>query len=399
MPNITTPETTPELKSEATSESAGQRVRVLHLIAGNLFGGVETLLVTLARQRDFCPAMDPHFGVCFEGRVSGELRSAGVPVYMLGAARISRPWSVWQTRRRLKAILEGERFDVVICHMAWTMAMFGRTARSANTKLVFWAHGFQHGRGWLERMARRITPDLALANSRATAVSLPRMWTGIESRQLYYPVELPQDTDRANWRSSLRREFGVAENATVIIQVSRLEAWKGHGLHLRALSLLKDVPGWSCWFVGGAQNAAEQRYLEGLKKSVAELGIADRVRFLGQRSDVRHLLAAGDIFCQPNEAPEPFGIVFIEGLWAGLPVVTTAIGGALEIVDESCGLLASPGDAESLAASLRLLIESGELRSRLGAGGPARAQKLCAPGAQIRALGDLMRKVAVTQEP
>ena len=372
---------------------------MLHLIAGNLFGGVETLLLTLARERDFCPAMDPHFGVCFEGRVSGELRSAGVPVHMLGAVRISRPWSVWRARRRLKAILEREHFDVVICHMAWTMAMFGRVARSANTKLVFWAHGFQNSRGWLERMARRITPDLALANSRATALSLPGMWTGIESRQLYYPVELPQDDERESWRSSLRREFGVAEKGTVIIQVSRLEAWKGHGLHLRALSLLKDVPGWTCWLVGGAQNAEEERYLDGLKKSVAELGIADRVRFLGQRSDVRHLLTAGDIFCQPNEAPEPFGIVFIEGLWAGLPVVTTAIGGAIEIVDETCGVLTKPDDPESLAASLRLLIESGELRSRLGAGGPARAEKLCAPSAQIRTLGELMRKVAVTPAP
>jgi glycosyltransferase involved in cell wall biosynthesis len=297
----------------------------------------------------------------------------------------------------LQAILERERFDVVICHMAWTMAMFGSTARSAKAKLVFWVHGFQSGRGWLERLARRITPDLAIANSRATASSLAHMWTDIESRQLYYPVELSQDVESGNWRSSLRREFRVRENETVIIQVSRLEAWKGHRLHIRALALLKDLPGWVCWFAGGAQNAGEELYLAELKKLTAELGIADRVRFLGQRSDVRHLLAAGDVFCQPNEAPEPFGIVFIEALGAGLPVVTTAIGGALEIVDESCGVFTAPGDAENLARSLRLLIECGDLRSRLGAAGPARAQKLCGPEEQISSLGDLMRRVAGTQ--
>jgi glycosyltransferase involved in cell wall biosynthesis len=394
MPNILAS----DAASHATAEGGGRRLRVLHLIAGNLFGGVETLLVTLARLRDFCPGLEPHFGVCFEGRVSAELRSAGVPVHTLGAARISRPWSVWRARRRLQEILERERFDIVICHMAWTMAMFGRTARSANAKLVFWAHGFQEGRGWLERMARRITPDLAIANSRATASTLAHMWNDVESRQLYYPVELPREAESGTWRSNLRRQYGVPENATVIIQVSRLEAWKGHRLHVRALSRLNDAPGWMCWFVGGPQNAEEELYLADLKTLVTELGIADRVRFLGQRSDVRHLLAAGDVFCQPNEAPEPFGIVFIEALWAGLPVVTTAIGGALEIVDESCGLLTTAGDAESLAASLRLLIESREVRTRLGAAGPARAQKLCGPEAQIRALGDLMRRVAATPE-
>ena len=57
-----------------------------------------------------------------------------------------------------------------------------------------------------------------------------------------------------------------------------------------------------------------------------------------QRDDVPRLLAAADIFCQPNLGPEPFGIGFVEALSAGLPVITTATGGALEIVDGDCGI-------------------------------------------------------------
>jgi len=55
-----------------------------------------------------------------------------------------------------------------------------------------------------------------------------------------------------------------------------------------------------------------------------------RVRFVGERLDVARILAAADIFCQPNIEAEPFGIVFIEALYAGLPVVASASGGALE---------------------------------------------------------------------
>ena len=99
--------------------------------------------------------------------------------------------------------------------------------------------------------------------------------------------------------------------------------------------------------VGGAQRPEEQEYMREIQEKAIQLGIGERVRFLGQRSDVPSLLAAADIFSQPNLGAEPFGIVFIEALAAGLPVVTTAMGGPQEIIDESCGFVAPPGDAES----------------------------------------------------
>ena len=90
-----------------------------------------------------------------------------------------------------------------------------------------------------------------------------------------------------------------------------------------------------------------------LKTRAVSLGIADRVRFVGQRADVPQLMAAADIFCQPTRAPEPFGLVFVEALSQSLPVVTFAMGGPAEIVDETCGVLLPPGRTDELASPRR----------------------------------------------
>ena len=82
-------------------------MRVLHICSGNLYGGVETIQVTLARYRDQCPEIDPHFTVCFEGRLTTELRALDAPVHNLGAVRFRNPISVWQARARLRELMEG----------------------------------------------------------------------------------------------------------------------------------------------------------------------------------------------------------------------------------------------------------------------------------------------------
>ena len=126
------------------------------------------------------------------------------------------------------------------------------------------------------------------------------------------------------------------------------------------------------WVVGGAQRPEEAAYVSELAAATRRLGIADRVRWLGERQDVRRLLAAADVHCQANIAPEPFGIAYVEALAAGLPVVASRSGGAIEIVDESCGVLVPPGDSEALAAALERLIVDRPFRAKLA---PARRRE------------------------
>jgi glycosyltransferase involved in cell wall biosynthesis len=382
-------------RSSAAELVSSQPIRVLHLNAGNLYGGVETVLVALARFRDLCPAMQPSFGICREGRLSDELAQAGVPVHRLGEVRLSRPWTLFAARRRLRTLLLRESFDVVVCHMPWSLVTFGPAVRSAGTGLAFWAHGFHAGRHWLERIARRVTPDLAIANSEYVRASVGNLFAALPAQTFRYPVELPDLRTAAQSRGEIRREFGVPDGTVVIIQVSRLDIWKGHRIHLEALSRLTSK-NWMCWMVGGPQRPEESQYLRELQQTATLLGIGDRVRFLGQRTDVGHLLAGADVFCQPNQSPEPFGIVFVEAMWRGLPVVTSNIGGVAEFVDASCGLLTDPGNMAGIASSLEQLIESEELRKRLGRNGSVRARQVCDPQIQIPKLHDLLAGAART---
>lgn len=369
-------------------------MRVLHVYSGNLYGGIETMLVTLARHRAACPEMESHFALCFEGRLSEELTAAGAVVYQLGHVRASRPITILRARRALAELLKREQFDAVICHAPWSQAIFGAVVRRAQMPLVFWMHSPVDGRHWSERWAQRTAPDLVLCNSRFTAATLPRLFPHTRAEVLYCPVAFPEENYSEKDRQATRAELQTPEDAVVIIQVSRMEAWKGQSLHLEALAKLSELPNWVCWQVGGAQRPHEALYLEEMKSAASRLGLAQRVHFLGERHDVQKLLAAADLFCQPNTSPEAFGIIFIEALFAGLPVVTTSLGGALEIVDETCGLLVPPDDAQALAQSLRELIEASALRRRLAQTGRARARALCEPAQQMKRLNDSLASLA-----
>ncbi|MDR3638946.1 MAG: glycosyltransferase family 4 protein [Isosphaeraceae bacterium] len=365
-------------------------LRVLHCSAGNLHGGVETVLNTLARQRALNPRLAPEFALGFEGRSSAELRAAGATVHVLGPARVSRPWTFWSTRRRLRQLLAARPIDVVVSHGCWPHMLFGPAARQYGRPLVYWMHDLAQGTHWIDRRAARTSPDLALANSQCTAEALPRLFPRAPRAVFYCPVS-PPTVDPAEARAPIRDELATPPSVTVILQSSRLERWKGHALLLAALGQLRDRPNWVAWIAGGAQRPSEQAYRDELIATANEAGIADRVRFLGQRSDVPRLLAAADIHCQPNTGPEPFGIAFIEALYAGRPVVSTRLGGAAEIVDDTCGILVPPGDANTLAEALTRLIDDPDARARLGAGGPARARQLCDPAEALTRLESLLR--------
>jgi glycosyltransferase involved in cell wall biosynthesis len=367
-------------------------MRVLHVHSGNLFGGVETLLVTLARNREVDPGHRHDFALCFPGRCADDLAAAGATPTMLGEVRVRRPWTVLAARRRLSDLLRRERPDVVVSHSPWAHAVFAPAVRAARVPLVFWRHGATDGRHWLERWARRTAPDLMICNSRFGAATAPRLFRGVPCEVLYYPVELAE-TSTGPLRSAVRATLGTAEQAVVIIQVSRMEPWKGQAVLIEALGSLGPRADWACWMVGGAQRPGEAVYERGLARRSEELGLGGRIRFLGQRGDVPSLLAAADIFCQPNTGPEPFGIVFVEALGRGLPVVATDIGAAPEIVDRSCGILVPPGESAALAAALASLLDDRGLRGALAAAAPARAASLCHPARQLGRLDDLLRGV------
>jgi glycosyltransferase involved in cell wall biosynthesis len=286
--------------------------------------------------------------------------------------------------------------------MPWVELIFGSVAQSEGVLLALGVHGLPNGFHWTDRLARRTQPDVAICVSRFLAAEVAKIYPSLPTEVVYNPVAPVRPLSQSE-RIAVRTEANTPPDALVIIQAGRIEPGKGHGVCLEALGLLRDYSGWECWQVGGVQRPAEVAYFQGLRQQAARLGIADRVRFWGQRSDVTRLLAAADIYCQPNDTvPEGFGNSFVEALGAGLPVVASAMGGATEIVDETCGFLLPSGDVGAVAATLEKLISDAALRTKLGAGGPPRAHTLSGPDLQIprlyEALGKALERKRVPTE-
>lgn len=366
-----------------------QRLKILHIAAGNLFGGVEAMLLTLALYQDSCPNLDQHFAVCFDGRLATELEATGRVVHRLGAVRTSRPWTVIAAQRALRSLLDKGSFDWAICHSAWPLGLLGPAVRGTSTQLAVWMHDAARGKHWVERLAKRTRPDFAICNSRYTATSLPTLFRDLPHEVLYCPVPPPR-TPQPGQRKVLREQLGTVENDFVILIAARFEGWKGHPVLIDALSRLNDIPSWHVWIAGGAQRPHEVRYLTALKKEVEKIQQSSRIQFLGQRNDVPELMAAANLYCQPNTSPEPFGISFVEALYAGLPVVTSAFGGALEIVTPAYGSLLPPGDPLALAHELRLILNDKKRVHDASIHGPQRAAELCDPSRQVEALHNIL---------
>jgi glycosyltransferase involved in cell wall biosynthesis len=364
-------------------------MRVLHVYSGNLYGGIESILVTLARQARACRDVTHEFALCFTGRLQSELEAAHATVHPLAPVRLSRPQTAAAARRALAQLLARETFDRVICHAPWSQAFFGGVVVRAGVPLVFWAHDVMTGRHWTERLARRTVPELVIGNSAFTLTTLDALYPGATSAVVYAPVDVDTRVRDDAERATVRAELDTPLDAIVIVQASRAESWKGHRLLVDALAEIQNLPGWIWWQAGGAQRPGEAEFLDQVRLAATRKGMAERVRWLGQRSDVGRLFAAADVYCQANTSPEPFGVVFVEALASGLPVVTTNMGGAKEIVDGSCGVLVAP-DAHDVAAALCRLISDPAERRRLAESAPARAAALSSPARQCDRLTSVL---------
>ncbi len=192
---------------------------------------------------------------------------------------------------------------------------------------------------------------VVIANSEATAEAFRTAGGKADLVQVVHngidPARFDAVTDADV--ASVRAELG-AGNACVLGVCARLAPWKGQHVVLAALQALPDA---HAWIIGDAL-FGEEDYARGLRDHAAALGVADRVRFLGEREDVARLLRASDIVVHSAVDAEPFGRVVVEGMLARRPVIATDAGGVREILrHRATGWLVRPGDPEALAAAVR----------------------------------------------
>jgi len=168
---------------------------------------------------------------------------------------------------------------------------------------------------------------------------------------------------------SARHALGLGPDDLVVGIIGRLVRWKGQDIFLRAMAQVAGVvPQLHCLIIGDAASDSEgQAFRRELDALTQTLGLADKVHFLGWRSDVPQLLSVMDILVHASLEPEPFGRVLIEGMAAGKPVVAAAAGACPEIIDDGVsGLLVPPGDADALADAVRSLLQNPDRMRAMG---------------------------------
>jgi glycosyltransferase involved in cell wall biosynthesis len=215
--------------------------------------------------------------------------------------------------------------------------------------------------------------DVVIANSRATAEAFAA--AGGRTRVEVIPNGFdPRIQASPGEAARVRGELGAGDRCVAAI-FGRLARWKGQHVLIEAAALRPNL---EVWIVGDALFTSDDRdYAEGLRRQAAEAKVADRVRFLGFRDDVPALMRATDVVVSCSTAAEPFGRVLVEAMRAGRPVIATALGGPLEIVDPGkTGLLVPPSDKIRLAEALALLEESPTKRNEMGKNGRTRADNL-----------------------
>jgi D-inositol-3-phosphate glycosyltransferase len=183
---------------------------------------------------------------------------------------------------------------------------------------------------------------------------------------LFRPI--PQD--------EAKQVLGIPTERCVILFVGRIEPLKGIDTLLRAIALL--APDMPCWqdelaviIIGGAPGAGIEQVnaeLGRLERLRAELGIEELVTFQGAKDQdtLVYYYSAAQMVVMPSHY-ESFGMVALEAMACGTPVVASKVGGlAYNVRDGQTGFLVPGGDAEALAARIRLLLKDHELRQQLG---------------------------------
>ena len=357
-------------------------MKILFLDQSGKLGGAELSLLDLAKfYRDFCLV-----SLFADGSFKTALEQNQVPVHILStqSLKISKDSNFWQSigniRHLIPLIMEvaslSRDYDLIYANTQKAMVV-GAMARFLTKKpLVYHLRDIlspEHFSRLNRKLAISLANNLAslvVANSQATKTAF------IESGGKEHLVEVVYNGfaldryrhqyDRA---TQLRQELNL-EGRYVVGHFSRLSPWKGQHILIEALT---HSPNTTAILVGDAL-FGEDKYVARLHQQVKDLGLGDRVRFLGFRNDIPQLMSMCDLVVHTSTAPEPFGRVIIEAMLCGTPVIAAAAGGAVELIEnQRTGWLTTPGDVGELADTIEQCRQNPELTENIALTGKAAA--------------------------
>ena len=358
-----------------------------------LYGSDVALLELLRRlnRRRFAPIVVLPKDLPYEAgraRLSDELAQLKVPVVKADFAVLRRRYLTPRGLPHfLMRLLRGTRVlmrlivsqNVQIVH-ANTIAVLGGAlaARLTGRRLIWHVHEIINNPRWLRWLVARIVTGWA---DRVVAISSPvadhllglGSIPGAARKMTIIPDAVDTDCFHPALDGSvIRAMWGVTSGQVVVGTVGRLNVWKGQGVLLEAAKLLSERP--VHFIIAGDIVPGQPEPRDALETAITAGNLRQRVRLIGFWSDIWNVIAALDILVLPSIQPEPFGLVVLQAMACGKPVIATAHGGPTEIVvDGETGLLIRPRNSAALASAIIRLIDDPALRARMGAAGRVRA--------------------------
>jgi glycosyltransferase involved in cell wall biosynthesis len=289
-------------------------------------------------------------------------------------------------------LLRRERPDVVYVNSIFALHFAALPARICGVPLVYHEHNLVSQRE--ASLWHRLFPRLVRSAARVIAISRS---VGATLLHVGFPperVEVVHNGIAPAPRSPESARDPASRQGFKIVQVANLHRWKGHETSLRALALLADrVPDARLVFHGRTQEADFDRELRDM---ASELGISDRVDFAGFVSDVEERLPGFDCLVVASYG-EPFGLVVLEAMRAGIPVVGSRAGGVPEIIRHGeNGLLFDVGDAEDLANCFERIAREPELARSLAESGLRTVREEFSAERQARSIEGVLERAAAS---
>ena len=337
-------------------------IKILQLLVTMPVGGAEIMVADLAGGLD--PKRFEVITACLgePGPMGEELRGRGQRVISL-ELDLKRT-GAWGLVRRVRALLQEIRPDILHTHL-YHANLYGRIAALGQdlAGVVATVHNI-YSRVKLHRcLANYLLArlgDYVLVFSPQVLSDVRRYDRVPEARlRMLTPGVRLEETDSGETKEEARRSLGVS--GFCLGNVARLEEQKGHDDFLQALAQVRDeIPGLTVLLVG---EGTRQAHLQALTR---ELGLQEVVRFLGTRRDIPRILRALDVFIMPSSW-EGIPLTLLEAMGYGLPVISTRVGRAPEIIrDGANGRLAPVAAPGALAGAILELYRHPELRQQWG---------------------------------
>ena len=304
-----------------------------------------------------------------------EARSWNFDVIVLSSGRLRQLNKYIRTIKTLIHIFRREKVEIVLNWMGKAHLYGGIAAFVANVPSIWYQLGWPEGWAWMDRIITLIPSVAVFTCSKATAQLQRRLWPHRRVDVVYPSAALEKfNPETLPPPVEARRQLGLPESGPLIGMVGRLQRWKGMHTLVQAMPrILERHPDARAVIVGG-RHELEPDYEPWLRGLIVRLGLQDRVRLAGFQTDIPLWMQAMDVVVHASDR-EPFGIVVVEAMALGKPVVAGAEGGPREIITEGVdGLLAPYEDAETLARQILRYLDDPAFARRVGEAARHRAR-------------------------